>query len=58
MAEIQNDSNESKVDYNEEEQILNEIKDEIIEKEQQTSVTSEPVEIEIVKLTVVRIHSQ
>jgi hypothetical protein len=51
MAEIQNDS---KVDYYEEEQILNAIKEEIIKQEQRTSVRSELVETEIVKLTVVR----
>jgi len=51
MAGIQNDS---KVDYYEEEQILNAIKEEIIEEEQRTSVRSEIVETEIVKLTVVR----
>ena len=47
-------SEESKVEYNDEEQILNEIKEEIIKEEQRTSVTSEVIETEIVKLTVVR----
>ncbi|CAF4842612.1 unnamed protein product [Rotaria sp. Silwood1] len=56
MAEIQNESEEllkePKIENNDEEQTLNKIKVEVIKEEQQTSVTSELHQTEIVKLTV------
>ncbi len=51
MAEMQN---ESKIENKEEEQPLHEIGEVEEEEQQQTSVTGEVVQTEIVKLTVVR----
>jgi len=53
MAEIQNVSEESKIENTEEEQPKSEIED-VDKEEQQTSVTDELVQTEIVKLTVVK----
>ncbi|CAF0971082.1 unnamed protein product [Rotaria sordida] len=56
MAEIQNESEElskePKIENNDEEQTLNKVKVEVIKEEQQTSVTNELLQTEIVKLTV------
>jgi len=53
MAEIPNESEESKIENTEQEQPRSEI-EEVDKEEQQTSITDELVQTEIVKLTVVK----